>query len=277
MAGVRLAALLAVALLGGCAGKAGPQEPPAAAVLDDGMGAGTLVAGLLGVVVDAAIRPVPNATVVLDGKDVSRTTSSDGSFSFLDLAPGAYLVKVDVEPFQPQQVAVELASGAISQVRIVLELDASRLPYNTTFKMDGFADLTAAPFVGGILYDAAHAEGVTLCQCSFTVNLEPGAGGFILEAVMSDCADGAPTCFWNGFSYEVRNDEDGEVAGDETASGNNPLWVRVTGASPNATEYSLMIVPNTDPVPEASKHFQVFVTFFYRADPPEGFRIVPAG
>jgi hypothetical protein len=266
----RLAALLAVALLAGCAAKAGPESAPAAAVLDGGGGTGTLVAGLLGVVVDAAIRPVPNATVVLEGKDVSRTTSSDGSFSFLDLAPGAYLVRVTVDPYLSQQVAVELASGAISQVRIVLEVDPQRLPYNVTHKAEGFADVVAPAFFGGTVYRAASDNGVELCDCLFDFLPEPGAQALVLEAVMADCAV-EYYCIFNGFTYAL--EADGQRLGNDV-SNSNPMRVAFTGLDGNASHYRLQLYPTSEPLPEQSKSFQVFATFFYRADPPEGWSFV---
>lgn len=270
MVASRSAALLAVVLLAGCAAQAGPEGDPAAAVLDDGAGTGTLVAGLLGVVVDAAIRPVPNDTVFLEGKDVSRTTSSDGSFSFLDLAPGAYLVKVDADPYLTQQVAVELVSGAIAQVRIVLEVDAARLPYNVTHKAEGFADLSTVFIVGGEAYALASDQGIELCDCYFEFFPESGAQALVLEAIMPDCTI-LYYCIQTGFYYDLAT-ERGRVGSDYSVP--NPMLLTFLGVDGNATVYQLQLYPESDPLPEPNKSFQVFATFFYRADPPAGWSFV---
>lgn len=259
-----------LALLAGCAAKE-PAAPEAAAPVLAPEGAQTLAAGLLGVVVDAAVRPVPNATVLLEGKDVARTTSSDGSFSFLDLAPGAYIVSVQADPYLAQQVGVELASGAISQVRVVLALDESKLPYNVTFKAEGFADASTVFLVGGQAYSIASDQGVELCDCLFEFNPEAGAQALVLEAVMADCETPVPACVQTGFAYELRT-ETQEIGRDTTAP--NPLRLVYLGLDPNATAYRLQLYPESDPLPEPNKRFEVFATFFYRADPAEGWSFV---
>jgi hypothetical protein len=153
---------------------------------------------------------------------------------------------------------------------VVLAVDASRLPYNVTHKAEGFADVSTVFIVGGQAYNLASDQGIELCDCLFEFYPEPGAQALVLEATMPDCAV-VPACVETGFSYELSTD--GRPLGEDS-SASNPLLRPFTGLDGNATTYTLQIYPESDPAPEPNKSFQVYVTFFYRADPPEGWSFV---
>lgn len=129
MVGLRpgwLAALVASALLAGCA--AGPSasgDPEALPALSAGKGA---IAGLL---VDDRYRPLrltqtPEAEfeaagfllVVETGERV--TTDGNGEFTVLDLEPGTYTIKPAVEGHEGAPAKVDVAAGQYSEVDILV-------------------------------------------------------------------------------------------------------------------------------------------------------------
>lgn len=86
-------------------------------------------AELRGQVVDQTGAVVPGAKVTLTdiGKGTSRTTTTDGegNYTFLNLLPSAYELKVEAQGFQSSSTRVELTVG--QQARIPVRLGAAEL------------------------------------------------------------------------------------------------------------------------------------------------------
>lgn len=121
-------------LLAGCsAGSdvAGGKGPP-----DPSLGA------IAGVVVDDAIRPIAEASVVVTGGGSSVNTTSDASGLFYveGLTPGAYLVRVSKQFYSPHEQAVVVATGVEEPdlVRFQLVFEAASVPFSTVYKYEGF-------------------------------------------------------------------------------------------------------------------------------------------
>ena len=81
-------------------------------------------ASLNGVVMDPNAKPIPNATVVLSGKDGEKTVTANekGEYSFGGLATGDYKLKASAPGFQPFETDVSLI-GSTS-----LEIDPPLVP-----------------------------------------------------------------------------------------------------------------------------------------------------
>src|SRR6202790_403685 len=77
---------------------------------------GETTSAIVGQVSDASGAAVPSATVTVTNKETglrrNASTDDSGRFTFPQLKPGAYSVKVEAEGFEPQQnVAVSAALG----------------------------------------------------------------------------------------------------------------------------------------------------------------------
>ena len=76
---------------------------------------------LRGQVTDPSGAAVTNASVILtpsDGKPVSGKTKNDGSYEFLDLAPGKYTVQVNAKGFaQFLNEAVDVSPGQTQSLK----------------------------------------------------------------------------------------------------------------------------------------------------------------
>lgn len=139
------AILLTGLLVSGCADKAGPEQAGAAR---EGS------ASLRILVVDPAIRPMPDVTVAVQGtgQALENLTGPDGLVAFAGLAPGVYVVSASRAGYFPVQTTATLASDVEPAiVKLVLDPDAATLPYVQTHLAEGFIECsTQAMQVCGI-------------------------------------------------------------------------------------------------------------------------------
>lgn len=143
---MRVVALFALlVLLAGCASdvpSAGPAG--AAAAFDDLDVTATDTKGiLLGVVVDAAIRPIDGAVIALalpDGSKEESSTDDQGRFAFGDLDPGTYFLAVSHALYLPVQASAEVVAGEDDPpvLRVQLERLFSQDPYSELIAYDGY-------------------------------------------------------------------------------------------------------------------------------------------
>lgn len=101
-----------------------------------------------GVVVDEAIRPVPQADITLrflggDGSDpIEAKTDGNGLFGFGNLEPGAYSILAKRLGYLDAQSSADVQAGVKSPpiVKIILQADPAGLPTFEVFKYDGFIE-----------------------------------------------------------------------------------------------------------------------------------------
>ncbi|MEA3137823.1 MAG: Carboxypeptidase regulatory-like domain [Thermoplasmata archaeon] len=133
----RLPVLLLAFLLAGCAGKSAGDP----ATADGGSTAPAGLGSMLGLVVDDAVRPLPQANVTANGPSgvLQAVTDPEGRFGFDGLAAGVYLVEVS-KPFHiTHQQAVTVVEGVEPEItKFLLTFEASSVPYATVYKYDGF-------------------------------------------------------------------------------------------------------------------------------------------
>ena len=103
-------------------------------------------ATLRGLVVDAAIRPMPEVNVT-----IKRTTTAvdktgpDGMFRFTDLAPGLYVVSASRLGYFDAQTTVSLHEGEESPiVKLVLDPDIATMPYVQSQVAEGFIECSTS-------------------------------------------------------------------------------------------------------------------------------------
>jgi hypothetical protein len=163
----------------GLAGCSGGKAPPKPVVPDDGLQATATTGVLRGVVVDQAIRPLANATVVLAGtppRDVR--TKGDGTFGFDGLAAGSYLLKASkLGYFGASQTAQVVAGlGNPDAVKMQLVADPQFRAYSEAFVYDGFIECTSS---AAVLCGAPNVVSDFWCQGGFDPFLPPQCLGNI--------------------------------------------------------------------------------------------------
>ena len=104
------------ALLAGCSG--GSTDDTATgdvtsdAALKEGRGA------INGLLVDDVYRPIPGATVLLQGAGLTATTDDSGEFQFLDLLPASYVAITSAERHEAAPINVDVVVGQYADLEI---------------------------------------------------------------------------------------------------------------------------------------------------------------
>jgi hypothetical protein len=303
-------AVLSVLLVGfaGCAGGA-PDDPGTSGDFDDLDVQPTATTGvILGVVVDEAITPLAEATVVLQGAGGEKTMETDaqGRFAFGDLEPGTYLLKVSAPQFQPAQSSAEVVAGLEDPpvVRVLLTRLFTQDPYAELIKFDGYLACAYAfgvsstcvndytrliGFVpgceGGCLRDYnVSQQGGNIREFRTTVG--PGWQTLVME-MHWEPSTGEPASkgtLGMTISYFTRTS-----TGHWYASCDGPSPVRcqldVGESGPNQSEEPELIPPEGledlfvffgagDEDIAVNQKFQFFQTNFYYAIPPDGWSFV---
>lgn len=175
--------ILAVLVLAGCAeGDETTADKPSD--FDDLGVVPTATTGvILGIVVDFAIRPIPDASIEITGAGLARSAISDeeGRFAIGDLEPGTYFLRVKHLLYASSQTSTEVVAGDAEPpiTRIQLERLFSQDPYSETLKFEGFI---ACGFNAGT---------VAPCVTDFTQVVGPCGGGCVpaLRTIMGDRRD----------------------------------------------------------------------------------------
>jgi hypothetical protein len=275
MRGVALAALFLGAFLAGCS--AGPNVP--AEVLIESKPPEEIHSGeeapavftpsaktrghIAGVVVDEAIRPIAGAKIRLPGLDLARTSDRDGSFGFVDLHPGPYFIAVNATGYYDAEAVLQVSEDEFTRAKVILRSVPPPEPYRIQQSFEGYTELTSDPLLGFSFCNA----------CDFDFYLDrPGLHTAIMEAVFEgSVADGT------GFRYYFYGEGQRYYNGIAYGSSGNPLRFEVREAdlgTESEDHFWLRVEPESFPVPEQSRRFQVFVTAFYNEAPPTGWSFV---
>lgn len=135
--------------LAGCAGGGSKEDPASQTKFDDLAVEVTATTGvILGIVVDAQIRPVADAQVTLRGagKDLSAATDVEGRFVFDNLEPGTYFLTVTSNLHKEVQTSAEVVAGVADPpiTRIQVERLFSQDPYSVQIVQEGFFECSQA-------------------------------------------------------------------------------------------------------------------------------------
>lgn len=154
-----IAAILLTVLLAGCSGGDGGPSAEGTDIPVPELEA-TATTGVIRVVFDDAIRPIPGATVeVVRGEESVRTLQTDesGFAGFESLQPGLYFVKASKGLlYASAQQTTEVVAGIDDPpaVKMLLALRTSDAPFFVEMKMDGFLQCSA--FVGNWCFIANY-------------------------------------------------------------------------------------------------------------------------
>lgn len=109
--------LLASLALAGCSG--GGDDPPPAT---GGGTTGPLASGkgaINGLLINDVFRPVPDGLVLIQELGLTATSDASGQFTFVDLAPGTYLLRVQAEGHEAAPQSVDVREGEYAEAEVV--------------------------------------------------------------------------------------------------------------------------------------------------------------
>lgn len=218
---------------------------------------------IAGVVVDPGIHPLVGVSVRIASLDLTHITDRDGVFSFTDLYPGPYYLRVNVTGYQPAQTFVEVQTDAFVRVKFILEAYPPPTPYHSTMKYEGFNDVTSDPFSSGFF------GGLSTCGgCTFAMQNEPNASAYLIEAQMDAYQySGTVPGGTNSFQFDIQSHRD--CCSSTSGQTGNPMRVQLKPELlPKSYDLDLNVYPVGFPLPETSKSFEVFVTTWYNSMPP---------
>lgn len=278
-------ALLLVTLAGCSEDEPDPADPgPVPDRVAQGKGV------IRGVVIDAAITPVADATVAVEAAGLSVRTDADGAFLFVDVEPGTHFLTVSKPGWSSAQQSVEVVADvkAPPVVKVQLQQVPGTRPVATTQSMEGFI---ACSYGTVLLYGscAAGAAEQTVLQFPFegipaAIQVEvvwestqpSGDNLYLIEAVCpdEDCPasgenniDGFPSRFEEGTrqSPAVARADSAFIQGRDLP-GRGVLAVDVSADGPAlATGVAL------------DQAFTVYATFFYNMQPMDGWTFLEDG
>jgi hypothetical protein len=154
--------LLAIALLAttlaGCSGGDPEAKPEVPVDFDPLELEATETTGVIrGIVVDEAIRPIGNVSIVLRGgpSELTTTSTPEGAFGFDGLEPGAYFLSASKPGHIDAQASTEVVAGVAEPpiVKILLALDTSyQAPFHQILVFEGYIECgVTTPVIAGAI------------------------------------------------------------------------------------------------------------------------------
>ncbi len=307
--GPLLAMVVAGVVLAGCSSSGGPEGPGQedGAAFDDLDVQATDTKGiLLGVVVDEAIRPIPEAQVALrlpDGSTLDQATDADGRFAFGDLEPGTYFLVVKHGLYLDAQTSAEVVAGDNEPrvQRIQLTRRFAQDPYMEILPYDGYLACAYSAFVlsstcvndytrlagvvpgcqGGCLreYNVSQAGGNIR---EYTTSISPGWQTLVFEMTWAPSLTGTGNELGVTVSFFNRTST-GHWYGNAVQANPLRMQIDVGVAGPNQQEEpelipaegmnDLFVFFGAGDL-AVNQKFQSFQTNFYYAVPPEGWSFI---
>ena len=197
-------ALLATGLAG-CSGGGGgggdggsaTEQPP----LAEGKGA---ISGLL---FNDALRPIPGALMLLQPAGLTTTTDPSGQFSFTDLDPGTYFIRVQADGHEAAPQNVEVVAGEYAEAEVQARRLFSQAGRIITNEYSVFVPCAAGFIANGVTANCVLDLSGDSYRSTFSSNLTgvQNLTYMVTEWKFNQVGD------WNG---QIRED-DGTVQGGE--------------------------------------------------------------
>jgi hypothetical protein len=316
MRGLPLLTALTLAMAG-CTQGGAPGEDLPEADFDGLQLEATASTGVVrGIVVDEAIRPIANASVLLTPGDRSAVTTAGGTFGFDALEPGTYFIKVEKAGFNATQTSTDVVAGVAEPpiVKLLLLPNPSTVPYLETLQFSGFLSLAVAigiTSVGTTIYGAvAEAlDDASIWTVSFTevpawaqgeliwTHNQPAGGMLIWEMVVGgtndfkgyrETAESPALAYWNTTTLQAEADN---VTDEERGiayrffGGPHPLLAPGENTPPPEDCPTIDTGPVLGPRNPCKFGYGVtvqqradaYVHHFYNFAPPEGWRFTVDG
>ncbi|HUR26401.1 MAG TPA: carboxypeptidase-like regulatory domain-containing protein [Candidatus Thermoplasmatota archaeon] len=284
--------------LAGCSASPPAAEAPAVDFDELELEATATTGIIRGIVVDAAIRPVGNATVMLTPGDKTAVSTDAGTFGFDTLEPGTYFLKVERLGYNATQTSTEVVAGESEPpiIKVLLTANPSTVPYLETYAFNGFLSFGAAIFLTSIGTTITSITADTLGDTSiWTIKFaelpewaqgelvweqtQPLGGEFIWE--MTDTTNthygyrettGSPAlAYWNTTVFEDEDIQNSTLDPDRGIAyrffgGPHPLC-KTSPPLPNTFGCGLTVQQRAD----------VYIHNFYNFVPTEGWRFTMDG
>jgi len=287
------------------AGCAGEPEPVTEEIISFELEATATTGVIRGVVVDAAIRPLPDAqvSVQVSNGTVETTTNGEGMFGFSKIEPGTYFVKVSKKGYTPAQSSAEVTAGVDNPpaVKFILEIDLENLAYAVEYSWNGFIEcsttylaLCAVPNDGPEIVCIVSMGNVCLGNVTnddfihnFAIDKPPQ---WVQSEMVWDTTQTLSDRMWLWHSYA---NEDGvfqgsiksvtgpsplKIASNETEAGEvslgapNMLTIRIFSGDVEGTTPPICVLFCNGPGVAIQQEFQVFTHVFYNYVPSEEWR-----
>ncbi len=275
-----LAVVLAVAFAG-CADSSAPTNSQPDEAFEEFEGAeATSTTGLIrGVVVDASIVPIPDVVVRLPSLGLESTTTANGAFLFKDLEPGSYFLEATKVGYDKVQASASVEAGVDKPpvVRIQLTEDPGSLPIVVETTFNGFIQCSiVTPAVRAAVCAVPGIVGVDLGDDFITYLDVQGAPDFAQAELLWDSTQPL------GDALALQNfggSRSSDGPSPQMINGDNTYWAENT-VSDAGEQISFRVFAGGLPDTQAGgtwgfgftlqQPFEMYITIFYNAVPPEG-------
>jgi hypothetical protein len=231
-----------------------------------------------GVVVTPSITPITDATVKIVSLNLTKKTSSAGSFSFSNLKPGTYFIEASKIGYSKVQTSTVVTAGDDNPpvVKIQLVEDLANRPFSEVLSWKGF------------LQCAAGAVAVTVNPCAFSGS--DNVHSFPYNSRMADYTQGEMV--WSGTqpsgNYMSFGWNKGSLSDWQGTEGASPLILKTPLAKVQAAYGNVNVTGLTARVFAAysnplivtiitNQDFRVFTTHFYGFQPRADWTFIKDG
>jgi Carboxypeptidase regulatory-like domain len=162
-----LAALLVVAtVLAGCSDGGGNGDGPTttAPPLQAGKGA------IAGLVINDVFRPVPGALVLLQPGGLTTNSDASGQFTYTNLEPGAYVLRIQADEHEAAPTSVEVRAGEYAEVETIARRVINEGNRIVTREYSVFIPCAADYVVNGNVFDCTLDQSGDSFRAAFTSN-----------------------------------------------------------------------------------------------------------
>ena len=300
------AAAITMLMVSGCAADPDPSAegglPPAD--FENLELVATATTGVIrGIVVDAAIRPVPGAAVTLkSGSPETVETTGDGAFGFDELPPGTYFLSVHKIGFNDVQQSADVVAGVEEPpvVKVQLVADGKPAPFYAEYKVEGIIEcgtsfVAACGGVHDVVVIACVESGGAVCLPQPTNDAYSaflaidGTPDYVQTEMVWETTQALGDSMSYALRYADKETYDGGMYEDGFGSfeGPSPLLGHVSGEDAADAElgnrtglvFSIFSggAQGTPLGVTVEQSYTFFIHAFYGYEPAEGWRFTDAG
>ncbi len=272
--------LMVAVAFAGCAESAPLTADDEEAFADfEDKGATSTTGVIRGVVVDASIVPIPDATITIKSLGLDTTSNANGAFVFADLEPGSYFLETSKMGYDKVQASVAVEAGVDKPpvVRIQLTEDPGSVPTIEELTFNGFIQCSVVtPAVRAAVCAVPGIVGVDLGDDFITYLDISGTPDFAQAELIWDTTQPL------GDSLALQN-----FGGSRSSDGPSPQMINGDAAywnentvGDNHEQISFRVFAGGLPETQAGgtwgfgvtlqQPFEMYITIFYNAVPNEG-------
>lgn len=168
---MRTAALLVAlavssTLLAGCSGGGDGGGPSAGSGTTGPIQAGK--GAISGLLINDVFRPVPGGLVLIQELGLTATSDGSGQFAFLDLEPGAYLLRVQADGHESAPQSVDVVEGEYAEVELLARRVFSEGGRTITTEYSVFVSCNINAVVIGLPFDCTLDQSGDTDRAAFT-------------------------------------------------------------------------------------------------------------